>query len=246
MNIIEINNLTFNYDTATTLEKVSLNIEEKDFLAIIGPNGGGKSTLFKLMLGILNPSSGTIKHKYQINEIGYVPQNTNLNLDFPITALEAVLMGYAYKFSLFGYEKQQLDGALKALELVGMSEFSNKKIGELSGGQRQRVFIARALVQMPKIILLDEPTANIDVQGQKDIYNLLKELNQDIAIVVITHDISVSLGYAKNVAYINKTLVYHNLSQITKNIEVMKNGHLCEVELLLGLADNHTCGCSHV
>ncbi|QOG12053.1 metal ABC transporter ATP-binding protein [Arcobacter sp. FWKO B] len=245
MNIIEINNLTFNYDTTVILENITLTIKDNDFLAIIGPNGGGKSTLFRLILGILTPQNGTIKHKYQINEIGYVPQNTNLNLDFPITALEVVLMGYAHKFSLFGYSKEEKEGALSALELVGMGEYANKKIGELSGGQRQRVFIARSLVQTPKVILLDEPTANIDVKGQNEVYELLKELNKTIAIVVISHDISVSLGYAKNVAYINKSLVYHNLSDISKNLEIIKNGHLCEVELLFALGSKQTCGCSH-
>lgn len=244
-NIINITNLTFGYDKTTVLENINLNINDKDFLAIIGPNGGGKSTLFKLILGILNIQKGEISHKYDLQEIGYVPQNTNLNLDFPITAIEVVLMGYRNKISFMGYSKEQIEGANKALKLVGMDAFMDNKIGSLSGGQRQRVFIARALVEKPKLILLDEPTANIDVQGQKEVYELLKELNKDIAIVVISHDLSVTLGYASKVAYINKTLVYHDLEQIGKKLQVTSGGHLCEVELLLALSDNKSCGCNH-
>lgn len=246
MNIIQIDNLTFSYEKTIVLENINLNIKEQDFLAIIGPNGGGKSTLFKLILGILPCKEGSIISKLDICDIGYVPQNTNLNLDFPITALEVVLMGYKNKISFVGYTKEQKEGAKKALELVGMGEFINKKIGSLSGGQRQRVFIARSLVEKPKLILLDEPTANIDVQGQSEVYELLKELNKEMAVVVISHDLSVTLGYAKKVAYINKTLVYHDLKQVSQKLQLSSGDHLCEVELLLALSDKKTCGCEHV
>jgi zinc transport system ATP-binding protein len=124
-----------------------------------------------------------------------------------------------------------------------MKEFSNSKIGDLSGGQRQRVFIARALCSNPKIMLLDEPTASIDVKGQREIYELLKELNKSICIVVVSHDISVLLNYAKNVAHINKNLVYHSLENIQKNIDT-PNEHLCEVELLSALGKTQVC-CNH-
>ncbi|NLO17113.1 MAG: ABC transporter ATP-binding protein [Arcobacter butzleri] len=244
--VIVIENLTFSYNKTVVLEDINLNIKNSDFLAIIGPNGGGKSTLFKLMLGILPLKQGSIKRKIDIEDIGYVPQNTNLNLDFPITALEVVLMGYKNRLSFLRYSKEQIKGAIKALEMVGMGEFQDTKIGSLSGGQRQRVFIARSLVEQPKLILLDEPTASIDVKGQSEIYELLKKLNQNMAIVVISHDLSVTLGYATKVAYINKKLVYHNLEQINKKINISKNEHLCEVELLLALSENRSCGCSHV
>lgn len=245
MNILQIKNLYFKYDITQILEDINLEIKEKDFLAIIGPNGGGKSTLFKLILGVLTPQKGTISSIYDIEQIGYVPQNTNINLDFPITALEVVLMGYSHKVSLFGYSKQQKQGALNALKMVGMDSHKDKKIGLLSGGQRQRIFIARALVSNPKVILLDEPTANIDAKGQKDVYELLKELNKQIAIVVISHDLSVTLGYAKHVAYINKTLVYHNLQTMDKKLQVDADEHLCEVELLFALSSKNSCGCTH-
>jgi len=178
-NIIEIKNLSFFYEKSKVLEDINLTIQDNDFLAIIGPNGGGKSTLLKLILGILKSKKGEIKSSFESNNIGYVPQNTNLNINFPITALEVVLMGHiGGKRPLFGYSKDEICCANSSLKQVGMEKFSNTKIGNLSGGQRQRVFIARALCANPKIILLDEPTASIDVLGQTEVYELLKELNQ--------------------------------------------------------------------
>ncbi len=255
MNIINVNNLFFKYNKQDVLENINLTIKSNDFLAIIGPNGGGKSTLLKLLLGLLKPQKGQIEKSIKTDDIGYVPQNTDLNTDFPITALEVVLMGHIKKQkSLFGYSKEDKSCALNSLKKVGMADFANSKIGDLSGGQRQRVFIARALCANPKIILLDEPTANIDVKGQNEIYELLKKLNEDICIVVVSHDISVLLNYAKNVAHINKNLVYHNIENLNKKID-NENEHMCEVELLTALGNsnvansslnthNHT-NCSH-
>jgi len=244
-NIIEINNLSFFYAKSKVLEDINLTIQDNDFLAIIGPNGGGKSTLLKLILGILKSKKGEIKSSFEANSIGYVPQNTNLNINFPITALEVVLMGHiGGKRPLFGYSKDEICCANSSLEKVGMKDFSDTKIGNLSGGQRQRVFIARALCANPKIILLDEPTASIDVLGQTEVYELLKELNKSISIVVVSHDISVLLNYAKNVAHVNKNLVYHTLDNVQKNVQ-NSNEHLCEVELLSALSNNHFPGCTH-
>lgn len=144
---------------------------------------------------------------------------------------------------MFGYAKEDIACAMGSLEKVGMKDFANSKIGDLSGGQRQRVFIARALCSNPKVMLLDEPTASIDVKGQREIYELLKELNKSICIVVVSHDISVLLNYAKNVAHINKNLVYHSLDNIQKDIST-SNDHLCEVELLSALGKTQVC-CNH-
>lgn len=244
-NLIEINNLSFSYDKSIVLEDINLSVKPNDFLAIIGPNGGGKSTLLKLILGLLKPKSGKISSTYDKNNIGYVPQNTNLNINFPITALEVVLMGHiGGKKPLFGYSKEEVICANHSLEKVGMLDFSNTKIGNLSGGQRQRVFIARALCANPKMMLLDEPTASIDVKGQTEVYELLKHLNHTMSIVVVSHDISVLLNYAKNVAHVNKNLVYHTLDNLQKNVE-SKNDHLCEVELLAALGNKYSCGCDH-
>jgi zinc transport system ATP-binding protein len=238
-----VNNLFFAYDKEQTiLENITLRVKENDFLAIIGPNGGGKSTLLKLILGLLKPKSGTIKVNIDKNFVGYVPQNTNLNINFPITALDVVLMGHiGSKKTLFGYSKEEVACAMNSLKQVSMEAYAHVKIGNLSGGQRQRVFIARALCANPKIILLDEPTASIDVQGQQEVYDLLKQLSHTISIVVVSHDISVLLNYAKNVAHINKTLVYHKLDNINNRLN--QETHLCEVELLAALGHQNSCGC---
>ncbi|MFV7789865.1 metal ABC transporter ATP-binding protein [Aliarcobacter lanthieri] len=244
MNLINIKNLFFKYQKTDVLENVNLTIKNDDFLAIIGPNGGGKSTLLKLVLGLLPIQNGTIEKNIKNSEVGYVPQNTNLNIDFPITALEVVLMGHiSSKKKLFGYSKDEIFCALDSLEKVGMKDFANKKIGDLSGGQRQRVFIARALCSNPKIMLLDEPTASIDVKGQQEIYELLRKLNENICIVVVSHDLSILLNYAKNVAHVNRSLVFHSLDQVQKNV-TLTDDHLCEVELLSALGKTQIC-CNH-
>ena len=245
MDLINIKNLFFKYQKTEVLENVNLTIKDDDFLAIIGPNGGGKSTLLKLILGLLPLQSGTIEKNIENNQVGYVPQNTNLNIDFPITALEVVLMGHvSSKKRIFGYSKDEISCALESLNQVGMKDYANKKIGDLSGGQRQRVFIARALCSNPKFMLLDEPTASIDVKGQQEIYELLRELNKTICIVVVSHDLSILLNYAKNVAHINRGLVYHSLAEVQKNV-TLADDHLCEVELLSALGKTQIC-CNHV
>lgn len=242
--ILEIKNLSFSYEKQKVLEDINLDVLDNDFLAIIGPNGGGKSTLLKLILGLLKKQSGKLLKHIKNDCIGYVPQNTNLNIDFPITALEVVLMGHKEsKKRVFGYSKNDIACAMNSLKQVSMQEYANKKIGDLSGGQRQRVFIARALCANPKVMLLDEPTASIDVKGQKEIYDLLKQLNENIAIVVVSHDISVLLNYAKNVAHVNKNLVYHHLKNIEEQINT-EDEHMCEVELLSALGKKQVC-CNH-
>ncbi len=234
--ILEINNLTFSYESVNVLENINISLETKDFLAIIGPNGGGKSTLLKLILGILETKNGKItingqNPSSQLSNIGYVPQNTNINTSFPIKVIEVVLMGHINsKKPIFGYGKDEIACAMGALAQVGMDKFANAKIGSLSGGQRQRVMIARALCNHPALLLLDEPTASIDVNGQQEIYELLKELNKLITIIVVSHDISVTLNYANKVAYINKFLTLHN--NISRFSTTPQNGHFCEVELM--------------
>jgi len=235
--VIEIENLSFSYDKDLVLEDINLKVFDKDFLAIIGPNGGGKSTLIKLILGINKVNKGSIKFfdtplgKKNL-DIGYVPQNTNVNINFPIKVVEVVLMGHKKnKTPLFGYKKEEINHAIDVLKQVKMQEYANSKIGSLSGGQRQRVMIARALYSNPKILLLDEPTSNIDADGQSHIYELLKNLNKKVTIVVISHDLSIILDYATKVAYINKKLSSHDVSGMRKDFAT-KNKHICEVELL--------------
>jgi zinc transport system ATP-binding protein len=250
MNVIEINNLSFAYEKEKVLENINLTIEERDFLAIIGPNGGGKSTLLKLILGLNTTKQGNIKvldhlPKESLRQIGYVPQNTNVNTDFPIKVIEVVLMGHVNgKRPLFGYGEDETACAMGALTQVGMQQYAQNKIGSLSGGQRQRVMIARALCAHPQILILDEPTSSIDIKGQRDIYNLLKALNQNITVIVVSHDISVILEYANKAAYVNKTLSYHDISDKQSIFHTHgSEAHFCEIELLqmLGSDNCHTC-----
>lgn len=235
--VIEASNLSFAYEKQKVLEDVSFRLKEKEFLAIIGPNGGGKSTLLKLLLGINPLQKGDIeifsdKHINQTQHIGYVPQNTNINTSFPISVLEVVMMGQNHlKHRIFGYKKEEKKQAYEALDKVNMRAFSSKSISELSGGQRQRVFIARALFSNPKILLLDEPTSSVDIQWSKQVYETLKALNEEITIVVVSHDISVILQYATRAFYINKQLVDHPLHTIKNKFDA-NDTHICEVELL--------------
>ena len=254
MSIIEIKNLNFAYHKQIVLENINLDVQKNDFLAIIGPNGGGKSTLLKLILGIENYKNGMIKILGQepsknLSKVGYVPQNTNINIDFPIKVIEVVMMGHVgHKRPLFGYKKEEVACAMGALAQVGMEQFAQNKIGSLSGGQRQRVMIARALCAHPEILILDEPTASIDVEGQKQIYDLLKILNKTITIIVVSHDISVILGYASKVAHINKNISYHDLSHTKTDFDSSEE-HFCEVELLQMLSSTNkentkkSCSC---
>lgn len=235
--VLEIEKLSFFYDKEIVLEDINLEVFDKDFLVLIGPNGGGKSTLIKLILGINKLQHGSIKilnqapHK-NLSQIGYVPQNTNVNISFPIKTIEVVMMGHtSHKSKLFGYKKEQIEHAMYVLKQVGMQEYAYKKIGSLSGGQRQRVMIARALFANPKILLFDEPTSSIDTDGQKQIYELLKELNKKVTVIVVSHDLSVILEYATKVAHINKNLSFHDLSSVKKEFDT-NNTHICEVELL--------------
>lgn len=236
-NAISINKLFFKYEKEFVLEDINLQVKNKDFLTVLGPNGGGKTTLLKLILGINPLRQGNIKifgknHLEELPNIGYVPQNTNINLNFPISTIEVVMMGQNdIKKRFFGYKKEEKEKAIETLKKVNMQEFANSKISNLSGGQRQRVLIARALFCNPTILLLDEPTSSIDVAGCEQIYKTLEELNKDITIVVISHDISVVLKYATKAVYVNKKLTFHDLTKMKddfKNIE----SNICEIQLL--------------
>ncbi|CBG39977.1 metal ABC transporter ATP-binding protein [Helicobacter mustelae] len=228
--VITCRDLYFAYTRDYVLKNVNFQVHKNDFLAVIGPNGGGKTTLIKLLLGLLQPSSGEIIFQEGMREkIGYVPQDTSINTDFPIQVMDVVRMGFL-RPSLFGFRTQKKDDreAMKILERLGIAHLSTKKIGELSGGQRQRVLIARALCGNPKIIVLDEPTSNIDSKTQKEIYHLLKQLSEFHTIIVISHDISVLLGFASKVLSVNKEVISHDMPKLELSID----GHICEIDIL--------------
>jgi zinc transport system ATP-binding protein len=242
MTIVDIKDLRFAYNGDTVLNDVNLTVQQKDFIAIIGPNGGGKTTLLKLILGLLMPVKGTIRVDGKSPQeaspcIGYVPQDVHMNHSFPITVIDVVLMGNLDPHKRLSRRSASIRrDALGALERMEMASHADKKIGMLSGGQRQRVFIARALLSQPKLLLLDEPTTNIDTKGQADFYRLLTELNQDITVMVVSHDLLAISRYVKSVACVNKKLHYHDQAELTGDmLEIMypcTTEEACPVELL--------------
>jgi len=232
--IVEIKNVWFAYNGQTAIQEVNLDIRQGDFIAMIGPNGGGKTTLLKLMLGLLKPDKGSIcvlggPAEKASHHIGYVPQDVHLNSNFPVTAMDVVMMGKLEPKKRWSRRSvQDRREAFEALERVEMAAYADSKIGELSGGQRQRVFVARAFVTQPQLLLLDEPTAGIDTKGRADFYRFLKELNKDVTILLVSHDLLAISTYVKSVACVNKYLHYHNQAEITG--EMLETMYPCTVE----------------
>lgn len=242
--LCEVKNLSFAYDKVEVLQNVNLSIKQGDFWAFIGPNGGGKSTFLKLLLGLLQIQRGSIRFfDLDKSQIGYVPQHTDGNLQFPIQTQDVIQMGFLHK-KIFGYRnnKAQQNRIFEIMEQLDILHLHKKLVGNLSGGERQKVLIARALVNNPKLIILDEPTSNIDVKAQEHIYKLLHKLNKKHTILVVTHDLSVSLGYAKSVLYINKSAIIHHVPKFELDLD----SHLCEVDMLNYFAhakSMHGCEC---
>jgi zinc transport system ATP-binding protein len=234
---INIENLSAGYDHTTIIENINLQINQGDFFSIIGPNGGGKSTFLKAILGLIPIYKGTIRifnkppekgRKY----IGYVPQHSEFDTKFPISVWDVVLMG---RRNIRGkhpfYSNIDKTHAEYALETVGMTPYAHRHISELSGGQRQRVFIARALASDPKILLLDEPTANIDKEMKESIYHFLKELNKRMTIVLVTHDIGVLSIFIGRISCLNRYLFSHDNDKIISQ-EMLEAAYSCPVELI--------------
>ena len=217
---ISIHNLNFAYTGTPVLENIQLDVAEGDFIGIVGPNGGGKSTLLKLMLGLLQPESGELRifgqtPRRSVERIGYVPQYANFAKDFPISVWETVLLGRLTPRRWFGGHSQK-DKRLaeQALRETEIWELRARPIGALSGGQLQRVLIARALASQPDILLLDEPTASVDVRAEKTIFELLRHLNQRMTIIVVSHDVGFISDYVNRVACLNRKLVCHAVDQL--------------------------------
>jgi len=225
--VIEINDVSFTYTDEAVLKNVSLTIAGGEFLGIVGPNAGGKSTLIKLILGLLQPDSGLItvlgkSPRMARPRIGYVPQYPAFSRrDFPINVRDTVLMGRLGQTSWYGgYSKEDHGLAQEAMAAVEILDIAERPIGSLSGGQLQRVLVARALACQPEILILDEPTANIDMRVEEDIFGLLKQYNARMTIIVVSHDIAFISGYVNRVACLNRTLVCHTTDKISgKTIE---------------------------
>jgi len=235
--VIEIEDVQFSYERTVVLKDVNLTLEKGEFLGIIGPNGGGKTTLLKLMLGILKPDRGRIRilgqePRYASHRVGYVPQSADFNRNFPISAMNVVLMGRltGSRIGSRRYSREDREKVREIIEKVGMWAYRHSAIGKLSGGQRQRVFIARALATDPEILFLDEPTTSVDPKFQTDLYDFLKKLNENVTIFAITHDIGIVSSYFKSIACVNKHFFFHGGGQITQ--EMIDMAYHCPVDLI--------------
>ncbi len=218
--LIELQDVSFQYEFTQVLTDISLTVREGDFLALLGPNGSGKSTLLKIILGLLKPTKGTVKlfgepsSTFKHREwIGYVSQKSNsFNAGFPATVKEVVTSGLTKKMGLFKrHLPNQQELVINSLKAVGMEQFANRNIGELSGGQQQRVFIARALVAEPKLLILDEPTVGIDHENVQSFYDMLTNLNEQhhMTMILVTHDVDTVASSISHVACLNQTLHFH-------------------------------------
>lgn len=229
--ILELKDIIAGYDHQPVLEHVNFTIREGDFIGIIGPNGGGKTTLLKVILGLLKPFSGeVIYHTSKQNLFGYLPQNNRFDQRFPINVTEVVLSGLMSGKGLYkSYTRADRKKAWELLDKYGMGNHKKSPIGDLSGGQMQRVFLCRAIISSPRILILDEPTTYVDSNFEKEFYPILEELNKSLSIVMVSHDLGTICSYVKTIACVNRELHYHNSNLISP--EQLQSYH-CPIELI--------------
>ena len=218
--VVRMEDVWVRYDGVPALEAVDLSVKYGDFLGIIGPNGGGKSTFLKVILGLVKPGRGNVlldgvSPQKGRRIVGYVPQLRNLDWAFPISVWDVVRMGRYRKQGLFHrYNEKDTQATEQVLEKTGLSHLKDRQIGALSGGQQQRAFIARALVGEPKLLLLDEPMTGVDANSRTEFHELLTELNKNASIVMVSHDISAVTIYATKLACLNRRLYYHGSREL--------------------------------
>ena len=246
MKILEAKDISFGYDEKVVLKNINLMVEEADFLGIIGPNGSGKTTLLKMLCRGLKPGQGKVLFKgedifrldtrFVAKNIAMVPQDENII--FPFTVFEIVMMGRSPYINRFSWEKKEdVNIVHSAMKLADVLRLRDRNIDELSSGERQRVFIARALAQMPKVLLLDEPTSHLDINHQRDVLELIKKLNENvkITVIMISHDINLASKYCKQLVLLKSGKIYTEGSPkkvITK--KGIKDVYGVKVELVKG------------
>ena len=240
---IILKNISFAYKQRNVLENVDLVIKKGEFASIVGPNGGGKTTLLKLILGLIKPDKGVIrvfgKSPDKVRQqMGYMPQYAHLDMDFPATVMDVVLMGRLAKSNLWFSKKDKVE-VLTAIDEVGMTAFVNTEFNELSGGQKQRILIARALCSSPDLLLLDEPTANVDHQTEENLFSILQKLNTKMTILLVSHDLGFVSKYVKSVICVNRQVVIHPTTLINGamikdiyhgDLKMVRHDHRCSKE----------------
>lgn len=234
--VIQIKKLWAGYGSEFVLEDINLDVLPGDFIGLIGPNGGGKTTLLKVVMGLIEPTKGKVKVMGKTPQqgrchIGYVPQQVALDRDFPISVWDVVKMGLlGCRGILHKTNTEDEQVILESLQQVGIEDLRTRPIGDLSVGQRQRVYIARALTTRPLILLLDEPTASIDPLASRSIYELLHKLNEKITIVMVSHNMDAVSSHVKSIGCINRKLYYHGTKEITD--EMVNAIYNCPIDLI--------------
>ncbi|WP_423129461.1 metal ABC transporter ATP-binding protein [Gaoshiqia sp. Z1-71] len=245
--LVEIKELNAGYDGEVVLRDVNLDIKRNDFLGLIGPNGGGKTTLIKALLGLVKPIRGEVIFHIPVSRIGYLPQINRIDKSFPIKVLDVVRSGKTEgrNFSLFKNNKKETAYAEELLSEMGVLHLRDKAIGELSGGQMQRVFLCRSLMNNPELLILDEPDTYVDNQFESELYEKLKELNKRMAIMLVSHDVGTISFYVKTIACVNTYLHYHPSNIISREqlasyncpLQIITHGEIPHT--VLSLHDNH-------
>ncbi|HQI81630.1 MAG TPA: ABC transporter ATP-binding protein [Deltaproteobacteria bacterium] len=246
--VVEFDRVSFAYDGNLVLEDASFTVHEGDFFSLVGPNGGGKTTMLRLILGLIKARSGTVRvfgtsPERARSRIGYMPQKTALDPLFPVSVKDVVLMGRLGSLSAMGfYSREDRVCAEQALDMVEMRDFMHRPFSSLSGGQSQRVLLARALAVKPDLLILDEPTSNVDVVVENELYELLKRLNDSMTIMLVTHDLGFVSRYVKNVACVNRRLVTHPTCDISGEMISAVYGsdmHMIRHDAVTGRGDRH-------
>lgn len=257
MALVTLNNVSVRYGNYLAIEGVNLEIMHGDFLGIIGPNGGGKTTLVKSILGTL-PYSGKIEYSPELYTktkqplIGYLPQQSLFDKSFPISVIEVVLSGLqAIRGFNSGYTRKDRELAMHYLEMAGIADLANHPIGEISGGQMQRAMLCRSIIVEPKLLILDEPANFVDNRFENELYKLLQRLNESIAIVMVSHDLGTITSVVKEIVCVNRSVHRHNSNQITEEqlqnyncpIQIISHGHIPHT--VLGHHGDGDCHCQH-
>lgn len=236
LEVIQLEDVWVRYDGVPVLEGINLSVHEHDFIGIIGPNGGGKTTLLKVLLGLVEPFRGRVRvlgrgPQEARRAMGYVPQYTELDHSFPISVWNVAMMGRLGRRGLLRrYTEEDRRAVEDALRQVDMLGHKDRQIGKLSTGERQRVYVARALASGPEILLLDEPTASVDTRVMGSIYEVLQDLNRQVTIILVSHDIGVVSSYVKTIACLDRRLIYHDSKEITP--DMLEAAYHCPVDLI--------------